>query len=83
MDSLRMCVVCRELKPKSELLRVVKLDGGAVLDPTFKKQGRGAYICKTFACAAKARRARAFERSFSGRVDSAIYDKIEEITENG
>lgn len=82
MDSLRMCVVCREMKPKSELLRVVKLEGGEKFDPTFKKQGRGAYICTSPECASKARKTRAFERSFSGRVDSAIYDKLEEMTEN-
>lgn len=82
MDSRRMCVVCRQMKPKNELLRVVKSGAEAELDRTFKVQGRGAYICMSAECISKARKLRAFERSFSGRVDACIYDKIEELIDN-
>ncbi len=47
---MRMCVGCREMKPKTELIRVVRSPEGAVsLDPTGKKPGRGAYLCRNAA----------------------------------
>ena len=46
---MRMCVGCRQMKPKKELLRVVRSPEGEVsLDPTGKKPGRGAYCCGAF-----------------------------------
>ena len=43
---MRMCVGCREMKPKKELLRVVKsAEGDISFDRTGKLSGRGAYIC--------------------------------------
>ena len=45
---MRMCVGCREMKPKRELIRVVRSPDGAVsLDPVGKKPGRGAYVCRS------------------------------------
>lgn len=77
MNPQRMCAVCREVRDKNLLLRVVKQNGGAVLDQEGKLQGRGAYICKNDLCIQKARKARAFERSLSMRIDGAIYDALE------
>ena len=82
MDSQRMCVVCRQMKLKNELIRVVKLVDGAAVDTTFKAQGRGAYICRTSGCIENARHRRAFERSFSGSVKPELYDSLEEIVTN-
>ena len=82
MVSQRMCVVCRQMKPKEELIRLVRHGGGFELDPTFKVQGRGAYICKCADCLSRARKLRAFERSFSGRIDVCVYDKLEEMIDN-
>lgn len=63
---MRMCLGCGEMKPKRELIRVVKSKEGDIsLDLTGKKSGRGAYICKSVECFEKARKARKFERSFS------------------
>ena len=46
---LRMCTGCMEMKPKKELIRVVKSQEGEVsVDLTGKKAGRGAYICKRY-----------------------------------
>ena len=40
---LRMCIVCRNMKTKPELIRVVKnKDGEVFIDKTFKANGRGA-----------------------------------------
>ena len=75
---MRMCVGCREMKPKKELLRVVRTPENEVLiDPTGKKSGRGAYICPSAACLAKARKQRQLERTFECAVDAAAYDALE------
>ncbi|MBE7023625.1 MAG: YlxR family protein [Ruminococcaceae bacterium] len=77
MKLQRMCAVCRESKNKSELLRIVRKDGIISIDLEGKSDGRGAYVCKASGCILKARKVRAFERSFSGRVDAEIYDTLE------
>ena len=48
---LRRCVVCREQRPKADLLRLVRTPAGAVdVDAHPKAAGRGAYVCRTAAC---------------------------------
>lgn len=74
---LRMCVGCMEMKPKSELIRVVKEpDGNITLDPTGKKNGRGAYICKCSACLEKAVKTKKFERSFSINIPNEVLEAL-------
>jgi len=47
----RTCIGCRETRPKRELVRIVRNTSGAVeVDPTGKKSGRGAYLCKAKGC---------------------------------
>ena len=81
---MRMCLGCGEMKPKRELIRVVKpKEGDISLDLTGKKSGRGAYICKSVECFEKARKARKFERSFSCMISEDIYNSMEgELREN-
>ena len=81
---MRMCLGCGEMKPKRELIRVVKSKEGDIsLDLTGKKSGRGAYICKSVECFEKARKARNFERSFSCMISEDIYNSMEgELREN-
>ena len=81
---MRMCLGCGEMKPKRELIRVVKSEKGDIsLDLTGKKSGRGAYICKSVECFEKARKARKFERSFSCMISEDIYNSMEgELREN-
>ena len=70
---MRMCLGCGEMRPKRELIRVVKSKEGDIsLDLTGKKSGRGAYICKSVECFEKARKARKFERSFSCMISEDI-----------
>ncbi len=74
---MRRCVNCRELKHKSEFLRVVKTpDGDFLLDFTGKAQGRGAYICKNEKCAAENLKRRKLDKSFKSKVPAEIYDEI-------
>ena len=81
---MRMCLGCGEMKPKRELIRVVKSKEGDIsLGLTGKKSGRGAYICKSVECFEKARKARKFERSFSCMISEDIYNSMEgELREN-
>ncbi len=61
---LRLCVGCKEMKPKKEMMRVIKsAEGEIFLDTTGKKNGRGAYICKQVECLEKAFSNHGLERS--------------------
>jgi len=74
-----MCTGCGEMKSKKELVRVVKSpDGEISLDLTGRKPGRGAYVCCNIVCLKSARKARRFERAFSGAIPSEVYDRMEE-----
>lgn len=62
---MRMCVGCREMKPKKELLRVVRSAEGSVsIDETGRKPGRGAYVCRSAECLKKAIKQKQLERAF-------------------
>ena len=61
---MRKCVGCQEMKEKKSLIRVVKTaEGDIILDDTGKKNGRGAYICKSLECFKKAKKTKALELS--------------------
>lgn len=81
---MRMCTGCGQMKPKKELVRVVKSPEDEVsLDLTGRKPGRGAYVCKSADCLKAARKARKFERAFSCKIPEEVYDRMEEeITQN-
>ncbi|MDD3213907.1 MAG: YlxR family protein [Eubacteriales bacterium] len=67
---LRMCVGCREMKPKKELLRAVRApDGEVSLDATGKKAGRGAYVCYNVDCLKKALKQRQLDRALDAKLD--------------
>lgn len=78
---LRMCLGCNQLKPKKELIRVVKnQEGNISIDFTGKKPGRGAYICNSAQCFKKAKKSKRFERAFECAISEEIYNQlIEEI----
>ena len=81
---LRQCVGCREMKPKPELIRVVKSpEGGVSLDFRGKKPGRGAYVCPQAECLKKARKSRALERAFSAPIAPEVYEALEEQMKAG
>jgi predicted RNA-binding protein YlxR (DUF448 family) len=73
----RMCVGCREMKNKKELIRIVRTPDETILvDPTGKKSGRGAYICPNVECfnlAVKGKRiAKALEREIPDEIIAAL-----------
>lgn len=82
---MRMCVGCREMRPKKELIRIVRSPEGAVhADFTGKSPGRGAYVCKSAECLAKAQKIRALERALEHKVEPAVFERLsQEIGRDG
>ena len=92
---LRKCSGCGEMKPKRELVRVVRApdvtdENGEViskgeisLDLTGKKPGRGAYLCRKTECFRDARKARRFEKSLSCMIPDSVYALMEEELQKG
>ena len=75
---LRKCTGCCEMKPKKELVRIVRTPEGEIhLDNTGKMNGRGAYICPDLQCLQKARKGRRLEKAFECSVPAEIYDRLE------
>ncbi len=74
---LRQCIGCREMKTKSELVRVIKTpEGNVCLDLTGKLNGRGAYICRCKDCYDKAVKSKGIERSLKTTISDEIYEAI-------
>ena len=76
---LRECTGCGEMKPKKELVRVVRSPEGEIsLDLIGKAAGRGAYLCRDAACLRQAHKAHRLERAFSCEVPANVYERLEE-----
>lgn len=76
---LRMCTGCMEMKPKKELIRVVKSPEGEVsVDLTGKKSGRGAYVCKSSECLEKAFKAKRLSRNLDTAISEDVYNRLRE-----
>lgn len=76
----RMCIVCREMKDKRSLLRVVKNKNQEIfIDDSMKADGRGAYICKDKDCIEKLCKTKALNRVFKTNVNESIYLDIQEV----
>lgn len=78
---MRMCIACREMKPKKEMTRVVKnADGDIFADLSGKAPGRGAYICNDAACLKKLDDKKLLHKAFSAQVEQSVYAVIGEET---
>ncbi|MBP3651459.1 MAG: YlxR family protein [Clostridia bacterium] len=76
---MRMCVGCREMKPKQSLLRVVKpQEGDAHIDRTGKAPGRGAYVCDNIECLKKAEKIRALDRALDTKIEESVFRALEQ-----
>ena len=82
---MRMCVGCRSMKEKRELVRIVRTeDGRAVLDLTGKLNGRGAYVCPDEQCLARAVKSRALDRALEITVSPETMRQLaDEISKRG
>ena len=75
---MRQCVGCREMKSKRDMIRILKTpEGEFMLDPTGRKNGRGAYICRDAQCLEKAKNSKALDRSFRMSIPAEVYESLE------
>lgn len=80
---MRQCTGCREMKNKKEMIRVLKTsEDEIILDATGRKNGRGAYLCFSRECLAKARKNHGLERSLKASIPDEVYDSLEKELES-
>lgn len=79
---MRQCLGCREMKPKRELLRVVRSPEGEVaFDARGKLQGRGAYVCPNPDCFKKAVKTRALDRALEVKIPDEVMERLAGLLE--
>ncbi|MBP3941215.1 MAG: YlxR family protein [Christensenellaceae bacterium] len=77
---MRMCIACRESKPKKELIRIVKNKEGELnVDTTGKMPGRGAYLCPSVACLERAFKTKALQRALEVNMTEEMLSEIKRI----
>lgn len=80
---LRMCIGCCEMKPKSELIRVVRdKEGNISIDKKGRAPGRGAYLCNSIECYQKAVKGKRIERAFKTAIGDEVYKALAEEMQN-
>ena len=78
----RKCIGCQEVKPKNELVRIVKKEENEIfVDLTGKANGRGAYICPKKECLEKAVKSNRLSKSFESEISNDVYEKLREVIE--
>ena len=85
---MRMCVGCREMKEKRELIRIVRTPEGEVaIDVTGKRSGRGAYVCRQAECLKRAIRQKQLERqleiTLTPEISAALTAEMERLSADG
>ena len=79
---MRQCLGCREMKPKRELLRVVRSPEGEVaFDARGKLTGRGAYVCPNPDCFKKAVKTRALDRALEVKIPDEVMERLAGLLE--
>ena len=74
----RQCIGCGQMKGKKAMMRILRsAEGEILLDTTGKKNGRGAYLCRSMECLKKARKNKGLERSFKMSIPNGVYDQLE------
>lgn len=77
---LRKCVVTNEMRPKQEMIRVVRNKEGKVfVDETGKQNGRGAYLTMDRAVFQEAREKKILNKVFQTEIDDSIYDELDKL----
>ncbi len=80
---LRKCTGCQEMKDKKEMIRILRTsEGEIVLDATGRKNGRGAYLCRSMECFEKAVKNRGIERSLKQKVPDETYENLKKEIES-
>lgn len=80
----RMCVGCRQMMPKKELIRIVKSPEGVIsVDDKGKAPGRGAYLCKNLDCLDKAYKAKLLEKNLDTQISEDVFAQLKERFNDG
>ena len=77
----RMCIACRTMKAKDELIKIVKTENGAEIDKDQNKFGRGAYVCKNKECIKAMEKRRSLSKHFKMQIDNRIYEELDKVAE--
>lgn len=77
----RMCVACRQMKPKTQLLRLVLTENGATVDLSGKVNGRGVYVCKCKQCLEKASKNKGFAKANGFALNEELILQLEKLIE--
>lgn len=73
----RMCVGCREMKSKKELIRVVRTpEGGIEIDHTGKRAGRGAYLCPLLTCLDQAVKGKRLQKALEKEIPVEVLERV-------
>lgn len=79
---MRKCIVTNEMKPKKELIRIVRnKEGNVFVDSTGKQNGRGAYLSKDLDTIKKAEETEVLDQQLNTKVDSSIYEDLRKVIE--
>ena len=74
---LRMCIACRQMQEKKNLVRIVKnKDNEVFIDSTFKANGRGAYICDCAECLEKVIKSKRLEKVLESQISEEVYNNL-------
>lgn len=77
----RTCTVCRQVKGKKEMVRLVRTPEGKIeVDVTGKKEGRGAYLCRNRECWDKLAKGKQLEHAFKNGINK---NDLEQLIKNG
>ena len=80
---LRKCTGCQEMKTKKEMLRILRTaEGEILLDISGKKNGRGAYVCRSRECFEKAVKNKGLERSLKIKIPEETYESLKKEIES-
>ena len=73
----RMCVGCREMRNKRELIRIVRTPQENIeMDTTGKKAGRGAYICPDLTCFGEAVKGKRLQKALNQEIPADVLEII-------
>jgi predicted RNA-binding protein YlxR (DUF448 family) len=76
----RLCVTCRRLRPRSELLRLCRTGDGTVVVGTAREfPGRGAYVCREASCYTQARKYRKLEKALRTGIQAGVWAEVERV----
>lgn len=79
---LRKCVATGEMKPKKDMIRIVRSKEGEVsVDPTGKKSGRGAYLSKDRDIILQAKKKNTLANQLQAKIDDSMYDELIRLVE--